>query len=272
MSNLAARVLTAALIVPVLLVAIFWTRPVGVFAVVLVATAFALREWFAITTRDASARALGVVLGIGYSAAAYGFAGRGAAWPALGVGVVMAAFTGSLARVGDTPASMRAAAERAAVTAFGILYCGLLAFLPLLKREQGARGWAWIILLLTVTWLGDTGAYAAGRIAGRHKLYPRVSPGKTWEGAIGGLLTSFGAAALAHVWYMRELSWGQAAALALPAGALGQIGDLCESMLKRAYGVKDSGALLPGHGGMLDRIDALLFTAPYFYFYSHFAR
>jgi phosphatidate cytidylyltransferase len=152
------------------------------------------------------------------------------------------------------------------MTAYGALYVGLLMFIALLKRDQGARGGGWVFLLLTVTWFGDTFAYAAGRLAGRHKLYPRISPGKTWEGAVGGLVGSFAAAALAHAWYLPELSWAGAAGVALPAGALGQVGDLCESLLKRAYGVKDSGALLPGHGGLLDRIDALLFAAPYVYY------
>ncbi len=268
MSNLAARLLTAALIVPVLLAAIFWSNPIGTWIIVLLFGFLALREWFGVTMADGVSRWSGIVVGLAYAAGLY--------WVtpyayALVIAVVLLAFLLSLARVGDTPETMKAAVERVGVTTFGVLYCGLLAFLALLKREQGPLGWKWLILLLSVTWLGDTGAYAAGRIAGRHKLYPRVSPGKTWEGAVGGLAWSFGAAAVAHLWYFPELSWTHAAAASLPAAALGQAGDLCESMWKRAYGVKDSGTLLPGHGGVLDRIDALLFTAPYFYFYSHWA-
>jgi phosphatidate cytidylyltransferase len=269
MSNLAARLLTAALVVPVLLVAIFWSNPIGVWVIVIVATGLALREWFTVTMGDDSvALWLGVAIGLAYGSALYWltrFAFESVAM------LVLFSFLASLVRVGDTPETMRKAAERVGVTAFGVLYCGLLAFLALLKREQGPNGYKWILLLLSVTWLGDTGAYAAGRIAGRHKLYSKVSPGKTWEGALGGLAWSFGAAAVAHLWYFPELSWGHAAAVSLPAGALGVVGDLCESMWKRAYGVKDSGALLPGHGGILDRIDALLFAAPYFYFFSHWA-
>jgi phosphatidate cytidylyltransferase len=268
MSNLAARLLTAALVVPVLLAAIFWSNPLGVWVIVIVATGLALREWFVVSMTDDVSRWLGVATGLAYSAALYWFTQFAFAAVAM---LVLFAFLISLARVGNTAKSLRQATERVSITAFGVLYCGLLTFLALLKREQGDNGWKWLILLLTVTWLGDTGAYAAGRIAGRHKLYPKVSPGKTWEGALGGLAASFGSAALAHLWYMPELTWAHAAAVSLPAGALGQVGDLCESMWKRAYGVKDSGKLLPGHGGILDRIDALLFSCAYFYFYSHWA-
>src|SRR5262245_29782485 len=268
MSNLTARLLTAALVVPILLLAIFWGNPIGVWVIVIVATGLALREWFVVSMTDDISRWLGVATGLAYSAALYWLTPFAFAAVAM---LVLFAFLISLARVGDTAKSLRAAAERVGVTAFGVLYCGLLTFLALLKREQGQNGYKWLILLLSVTWLGDTGAYAAGRIAGRHKLYPKVSPGKTWEGALGGLAWSFGAAAVAHLWYFPELTWAHAAAVSLPAAALGQVGDLCESMWKRAYGVKDSGALLPGHGGILDRIDALLFTVPYFYFYSHWA-
>jgi len=127
---------------------------------------------------------------------------------------------------------------------------------------------------LTCTWFSDTGAYFAGRFIGPawpKKLYESVSPKKTVIGGLGGVAASFGALALAKLWYLPTLTWLDCALVAIPANVLGQTGDLCESMLKRSVGVKDSGALLPGHGGMLDRIDALLFTAPYIYFYARWA-
>jgi phosphatidate cytidylyltransferase len=129
----------------------------------------------------------------------------------------------------------------------------------------------WVLMPLAVTWLNDTGAYAAGRAFGRHKLYPAVSPGKTWEGFFGGALASIGAAFLVRALFLGSLTTVDCLAIALPCSVLGPVGDLSESMLKRAYGVKDSGKLIPGHGGLLDRIDALLFNLPYIWLYATLA-
>ena len=265
MGNLAARLGTATVLAPLLLLAMWWRNPIGVWILVALASALALGEYFRITSQVRAERAFGVGLGLAYAILIYWVEDIGAAASA---GVVVIAFGFYLFRLGD---DMKTAVARVGTTAYGVLYVALLTYLAMLKRDQGVRGGAWVFLTLTITWFGDTGAYTAGRIAGRHKLYPRVSPGKTWEGALGGLGGSFGAAALAHAFYLPQLGWGHAVALALPASALGQVGDLCESLLKRAYGVKDSGALLPGHGGLLDRIDAVLFAAPYVYFYARWA-
>lgn len=123
-------------------------------------------------------------------------------------------------------------------------------------------GFAWIFLACTLAWGSDTGAYFVGRAVGRHKLYAKVSPGKTWEGAVGGVLT-----ATAMAFGFRELLGPDIETLHLaivaPLGAImGQVGDLAESMLKRSVGVKDSGRIMPGHGGLLDRVDALIFVGP----------
>ena len=122
------------------------------------------------------------------------------------------------------------------------------------------------MLTLTVTWLNDSFAYFAGRAFGRRKLYERISPSKTWEGALGGAAGSIaGALIVREIWLPELPSWG-AAFIGAGAAVLGPLGDLSESMLKRAFGAKDSGRLLPGHGGLLDRIDALLFNAPFVLF------
>jgi phosphatidate cytidylyltransferase len=150
---------------------------------------------------------------------------------------------------------------------FGFLYVPVL-LTPIILMRRLPDGSDWVFLTLTLTFFCDTGAYAAGRLFGRHKLYPAVSPKKTLEGAAGGLLAAFGAGVLAHLWYMPQLGWSDALAVCVPGAALSMAGDLVESLIKRGEGIKDSGRIIPGHGGLLDRIDALLFSAPYVYLYA----
>lgn len=114
----------------------------------------------------------------------------------------------------------------------------------------------------------DTGAYYTGRAFGRHKLAPKISPGKTWEGAVGGMLASLLMAALAHYWFFPELSLRAALPLAAVLNVLGVVGDLTESALKRGANAKDAANILPGHGGFLDRLDSLLFNAPVIYYFA----
>jgi phosphatidate cytidylyltransferase len=141
-------------------------------------------------------------------------------------------------------------------------YPGLaLASLMMLRSRDAGLGW--IALCLGATWLNDTGAYFAGRTLGRRKLYPRISPSKTWEGFAGGLLASIAGGLVVRALWLPGVSWVGAAAVGAGCGILGPLGDLSESMLKRAFGKKDSSHILPGHGGLLDRIDALLFNAPF---------
>ena len=125
------------------------------------------------------------------------------------------------------------------------------------------NGMAWVIAALVITWANDTAAYFAGRFLGRHKLYPAVSPNKTWEGFFGGMVGSVGGMFIARAFfYPTVFTVTDCVFLGIFGGILGPIGDLCESMLKRAYGVKDSGIAIPGHGGILDRIDALHLQRP----------
>ncbi len=145
-----------------------------------------------------------------------------------------------------------------------IFYVGVLgAHWVLLRGEVDGR--SWIVVLLAVTFATDTGAYAVGRLLGSHQMAPRISPGKTWEGAAGGYLA--GAAAAVAIPLALDIEPG-AAGLAVIAATLpiaAQAGDLIESALKRRIGVKDSSALLPGHGGLLDRMDSLLVAGPSLY-------
>ena len=114
----------------------------------------------------------------------------------------------------------------------------------------------------------DTGAYYVGRLLGKHKLAPTISPGKTWEGVAGGLIASLLMATLAHFWFFKELPLKLALPLAAVMTVVGILGDLTESALKRGAGAKDAANILPGHGGVLDRLDSLLFNAPVIYYFG----
>jgi phosphatidate cytidylyltransferase len=270
-SNLALRFLTAGVLIPVLVLAIRWENPIGWWAVVSTATLLGLLEFYGMTLAAArrSERVVGALLGLCVGQALYWFEGAaGERFAAALAGATLAAFLYYLFRYGN----VETAAVRMSAMLAGFLYVGvLLTFATLLKKRPS--GGAWVFILLTCTWFSDTGAYFAGRFLGKlwgTKLYESVSPKKTVVGALGGLCGSFGALALAKLWYLPGLSWVDCALIAVPANLLGQTGDLCESLLKRSVGVKDSGNLLPGHGGMLDRIDAVLFAAPWVYFYARF--
>jgi phosphatidate cytidylyltransferase len=144
------------------------------------------------------------------------------------------------------------------------LYCGLLVAALVGLRLRFGMGW--VILAFVVTWANDTFAYFAGHLLGRHKMIERISPGKTWEGFAGGVVGSV-AGALVTRWLLLggDLSPAGAAFIGLGGAVLGPLGDLTESMIKRGAGVKDSSRIIPGHGGLLDRIDALLFVGPWIY-------
>ena len=151
---------------------------------------------------------------------------------------------------------------RVGLAVLGAAYPGL-ALASLAQLRSADQGLGWIALCLAGTWANDTGAYFAGRTLGRRKLYPRISPSKTWEGAIGGLIASIAGALVVRAFLLPTVPWAAAAAIGAGCGILGPLGDLSESMLKRAFDKKDSSQILPGHGGLLDRIDALLFNAPF---------
>jgi len=145
------------------------------------------------------------------------------------------------------------------------LYCGLLASTLVGLRVHG--GTAWVVLAFVVTWANDTFAYFAGMLFGKHPLYARVSPKKTWEGFAGGAAGSVVGALVVRSTMLREIPMVEALLIGAGAAVLGPLGDFTESLLKRAAGVKDSGKLIPGHGGLLDRIDALLFVVPWVYLF-----
>jgi phosphatidate cytidylyltransferase len=143
----------------------------------------------------------------------------------------------------------------------GVCYIPLsLSLLVLLRSADD--GATWIILLCTIIFAGDTMALYAGTLWGRHRLSPTISPGKTIEGSVAGLAAGVAVGMVAKALFLPEWEWQDCILFSVSVGVAGQVGDLFESALKRASNVKDSGTLLPGHGGVLDRIDALLFAAP----------
>ena len=158
----------------------------------------------------------------------------------------------------------------AGATVLGVLYVVLLgghliAVRTGFRQELSADLLAFFFLVIMCS---DTGAYYTGRAFGRHKLAPNVSPGKTWEGAFGGMAASLLAAAIAHYWFFPQLPLKVALPLAALMNVLGVVGDLTESALKRGAGAKDAAQILPGHGGLLDRLDSLLFNAPVIYYFG----
>lgn len=155
-----------------------------------------------------------------------------------------------------------------AIAVMATLYVGMLGgSLIRLRGDFPAQGPRLVFFLLLVVWLGDAGAYYTGKALGRRKLSPRISPKKTIEGGIGGLTTSMIAAIVIHFTFLPEFPLHHAMIAGVILSAAGIVGDLAESMWKRSAEVKDSGTLLPGHGGFLDRFDSIFYTAPILYTY-----
>lgn len=154
-----------------------------------------------------------------------------------------------------------------ATTVFGTIYIGWVFGMHLIRLRQLSQGVYWMFFLLAVIWLGDTGAYTFGKLFGKHKLIPSISPGKTIEGSIGGLLFGMLGGLVVKLLWLDILGWTHFVILTVTLGIVGQIGDLCESLLKRNAGVKDSGNLIPGHGGIFDRCDSLVLATPVLYYY-----
>jgi len=141
---------------------------------------------------------------------------------------------------------------------------------PLIRDEIYRWGGYTVISILAIIWICDTAAYYIGSAAGRHKLFPRVSPNKTWEGAAAGFAGALVSAALFKILLLDYLSLGSALIIGVIIGTIGQMGDLAESLLKRDAGVKDSSGIIPGHGGVLDRFDSLILASPVIYLYLDF--
>jgi phosphatidate cytidylyltransferase len=255
-SNLALRLGTAAVWAPFIIWMLYgadaWIFP-SVTGAVCVLGAFELFKMLAPAHR--ALRGYGMVASAGLYAALV----IAPMHPFLGPVVVGLTIAGMLAVLAQ-PHPLEHAAMRMGWAIAGPLYMGAL-FATIALLYQQPHGGSWVMLALMCGFLSDTGGYFVGRRYGKHKLAPTVSPNKTVEGAFGGLAGGLSGGLLAHFWYLPGLGLLEAIALSLAAAAMGQAGDLCESLIKRSVGVKDSGTVLPGHGGILDRSDAMLFSA-----------
>ena len=252
------RILTAAALIPIVVYVVLWAN-FWVFFAVLVTVAFlCYREFDAV----AEAYGFGPPGPLGYGAGLLLLVSRQETWLLI-LGLALILMAAAMRREDLAKALPRAAVLLAGIVyIFGSWKCAM----PL--RELNPH---WLMYGLLVNWAGDMGAYYVGRRWGRHKMAPRISPHKSWEGAVASVVASV---LIAGAYLLHFVPWVavlQAVALTVAANAAGQLGDLTESALKRGAGLKDSGVILPGHGGFLDRVDSTLFSLPLIYAYLKLA-
>lgn len=274
--SLAQRVLSALVLLP-LVVGLVWWSPWSVAAVVLALTIVGVLELYGALAHGGYqprvALGVGAALALVLAVTLRPIAPFDPLPPVLTL-VVLASLIAELARQ-----SHEGALPSWALTLAGALYIGwLLGHFVMLRQlatplRDGpltplglSSGAAWVYLILAITWIQDSAAYFVGRSWGRHKMAPLLSPKKTWEGAIGGLLGSLVAGAVCVPLLGLPISLAAGALLGLVGGVVGPLGDLAESLIKRQVGVKDAGHIIPGHGGLLDRADSLLFTGPVLFY------
>jgi len=259
------RLLTAAVTVPLALVAVFYLPSVWFFILVAVVFGWASSEFVRIARFWAPGAPVEALVALVPLAAVFladflplSSGGEAHDLRLFAGALLISVGVGTLVLVAKTPLPEIFPALGA--FAFGVPYFALpTASLYYIHRI----GPWWLFLLLAIVWLGDTAAYYVGSHWGRTKLAATVSPNKTWEGAVAGFATGIGATVLWSLWKFDGLD-GRLVLIGAATAAAAQVGDLVESMIKRGAGLKDSGNLLPGHGGMLDRMDAMLFAAPVF--------
>jgi phosphatidate cytidylyltransferase len=260
----ARRIYTVLLVVPFLYGAIRYLPPAAFTGIVAVSGCLCLFELYRLCFQD-SPRPFPVAIGLlGCLALIVGPHYPDLVQPGLLVAVIAVL---SFPLLVETP--ILDSLRQGAIVLTGMLYVGLtLSYLVLIRLMP--EGEFLLIFLLLVTWAADTGAYYVGTLYGRRLLAPSISPKKTFEGLVGGFIGATIIAFIARWTFMPAFSSLETVVLALFLTVAGLWGDLVESAIKRSVGVKDSGGLLPGHGGMLDRLDSLLFSAPAFYYYVTF--
>lgn len=261
--SLGAAVVTALILVG-LMILCYLLGPTAFFVLAAVVISIALFELLdaLVQTGHRPSIPLGVVGGFGMMLVA--FLERPVFIPVIVIAVLFCAFIFAL-RSGRGPGPI----SDVAWTVLALLWVGGGGTAAVATLRLGTDGVLMLISVVFIIALNDIGAYFAGTNLGRRKLAPSISPGKSWEGAIGGFLVSIGAGA-AFGGLLFDLSLWDGLALGVICGFLAPVGDLMESMAKREIGIKDSGRLLPGHGGFLDRLDAIVFCAPAAYLYLRF--
>ncbi len=265
--NLVLRIASAVVLLPIVLYLLYRG---GYFTAALLAwgTSSCTYEYLKITNKTLTPVGLGAVVLSGLMPAIVVW--RPTEAPALISGAIgLVLFGGWLWHLLNGP--LQDGPQRSAnlLTAFIYGHGGLTALMALRQMDEG--GW-WVVAALVITWGNDTAAYFFGRFLGKHKLYPEVSPAKSWEGFFGGFVGAIGLMFVVRQFFAPFLTVTDCVFVGTCGSLLGPAGDLCESMLKRSYGVKDSGNVIPGHGGMLDRVDALIFNAPMVLLYVQFLR
>lgn len=255
------RIYTILVLAPLLYAVIRYSPPLAFSGVVVLAGGLALFEFYRLCF---GARSHSWLIGIGLT----GFAALilGTHRPDIIVPTLLATLVCIISVPLLSHSPLEQSLRDGAMTLFGVLYLGLTLGTLSMTRLLPLGEWL-IFFLLLVTWASDTGAYLVGTLYGRHRLAPTISPKKTVEGLVGGLIAAIIAGYVARWWFLPDLSGLDCLILATLLTITGLWGDLTESAMKRSVGMKDSGGILPGHGGMLDRLDSLLFTAPVFYYY-----
>jgi len=243
------RVLTAVLLVPFVVYTVLWASPWVFLAVVAIAAVLSYREYDGI----AAAYGCGAPGALGYAGLLLLVVPYQQAWLAV-TAVALAALVLAL-----RAEPLAHALPRTSLLMLGVIYIFGCWRCAVVLHEHSAY---WLMYALLVSWTGDIGAYYVGKAFGKHRLADRVSPKKSWEGAAASVVTSVLLSGAYLVYIAGGVSISKAVLLTAAANAAGQLGDLVESAMKRGAGVKDSGSLLPGHGGFLDRVDSALFVMP----------
>ena len=268
------RVISGALLLVLVVTALWFLPPVFLLGIAVLVSLLAFREYVGIAERAGAfiSRPAGA-MAVAVACIAVGMPGlpveAAIAGTTLGLSALVLGSAAKAASGADTGEARPPGLESAAISAFAPLYLGVP--LGLLSATRWTLGREAALLLILTVAISDTFQYYAGRMFGRHLLAPLVSPKKTVEGALGGFVGAALSLGIIGYWWLPQMGGLARVLLGLALAAVGIVGDLFESMLKRSVGIKDASAAIPGHGGVMDRIDALIFATPVFYLFVRYS-